>query len=503
MSSVSALSFQSFEINEEELAKHSPAEQERFRDRLAALNTQLQTNPLIAYAPHDKQKLFHESKDRTRAFIAGNRAGKSTAGVADDLVQALPQELVPPHLLPYKRFGHDRPFRGRVITPDLGHTMEVVLQKFREMTPRGALSGNQWEKAYDKTKRILRFNNGALIDFMSTEQDPDKFGGVALHRVHYDEEPSGPNSQTIYQESQVRLIDYGGDTLLTMTPLFGLSWVYDEIWERRHQPDLTVIRASMRDNPVLPPEEIDRATARWTEEERRAREHGEFVHFEGSFYPEFTDATHVVKVPSPEDLKTLDVVVGIDPGLERTGVLWVAFDNDNGALAFAELYPRDALVPHVADQIRYVNQRCGVDPIFYVIDPSARIRATINQEQIQAEYGREGIPTIWGQNARGPGILEVKRRLQHGMLKVSKECRNLIWEFGRYRKDPNANDEFAAIKRDDHLLDALRYVCMSRPWTYISLPDVREEPWRPGWAPPGEWLDQYQPTSSPPLGDMT
>src|SRR5690606_27497139 len=118
------------------------------------------------------------------------------------------------------------------------------------------------------------------------------------------------------------------------------------------------------------------------------------------------------------------VVVGIDPGLNRTGVVWVAFDNDNVALVFDELYPEQEIVENIARKIKATNAKWGIEPDYYVIDPSARNRATVNAEAVESAYMRAGIPTIHGQNVRAAGILEVKRRLQQQGLVVSESCVN-------------------------------------------------------------------------------
>ena len=337
---------------------------------------------------------------------------------------------------------------------------------------------------------------------MSFEQDPDKFGGVSRHRIHYDEEPNGPNSYKIWRDSRMRLIDTGGDEVFTMTPLFGLSWVTEKLWDRQHDPGIFVIEASMYDNPHLSKEEIELALADLTKEERESIEYGRPAHFEGKFYDEFNIGL-VTDPPSRDHVKGQSIVVGIDPGLRRTAVVWIAFDNDNSALAFAELYPADMIVPDVAKLIHAKNTEWGVDPDYYVIDPSARNRSMDTGENIESAYMREGISAIHGQNERSAGIMEVKRRLQQKGLMVSSECRNLIWEFPRYRKDENSADEFAAVKEHDHLLDALRYVCMSRPWISTPMAIDVDEPWVPGTAPSAAWLHSRPNRSSPPLGAMT
>jgi hypothetical protein len=83
----------------------------------------------------------------------------------------------------------------------------VIFQKLREWVPRTQLVGGSWDKAYDKQRRLLRFENGSRFEFMTLRAGAGQVLGAARHRVHYDEEPP----EEIRQECQMRLIDYGGD----------------------------------------------------------------------------------------------------------------------------------------------------------------------------------------------------------------------------------------------------------------------------------------------------
>ena len=55
--------------------------------------------------------------------------------------------------------------------------------------------------------------------------------------------------------------------------------------------------------------------------------------------------------------------VGIDPGIRRGGVVWVAFDRDNHMLVFDELYPGSETVPEIAKQIHAKNRLWGLTGI--------------------------------------------------------------------------------------------------------------------------------------------
>lgn len=490
-----------FDVSAVDYDSLSPADQREFKGLLEDLRRHLERNPLNGYVPYEKQIQFHAAKQRTRMFIGGNRTGKTTSAAADDLIQVLPPELVPPHLKAYKKYGHDDAAKIRVITPDLTDTMESVLEKYREVCPAEALRGGSWDKAFDKVKRNLHFKRGDRINFMSTEQDPNKFGGQAFHRIHFDEEPSGPNAWKIYRESRMRLIDYGGDMVFSMTPLMETDWIEDKLWEQRGSDRVFGVQASMRDNPYLSEAEIEEALADLTAEERQAVEHGQFVSFAGKFYPEFTRELHVRPPVDAGYLENMDIVVGIDPG-SRTGVVWVAFDNDNVALVFDEFFPDGMVVPDIATEIKKRNEMWGIEPS-YVIDPASRIRTGPSQEQFTTEYARHQIYCGSGQNERGPGIMEIKRRLQKEGLFFTEDVPNVIFQMSRYRRDADSGDEWKAVKQTVttrfDLLDSLRYSVLERTWHIPKTFRNKRSNYNadPFFEPP--WTGPV-PQDSPPLG---
>jgi hypothetical protein len=114
-------------------------------------------------------------------------------------------------------------------------------------------------------------------------------------------------------------VDYGGYEMFAMTPLdTNTGYVRREIYKKRESPDITVVRGSMHDNPTL-----DKATTRggrWVDVGHlpAAREFGEFVDVGGLIYPEFERCV-VEGAVRAEFIRSLDVVVGIDPGIRNAG----------------------------------------------------------------------------------------------------------------------------------------------------------------------------------------
>lgn len=457
-----------------------PLEQRReAQELLEALERQYEANPLLRYEPHEKQKAFHGAQTFTKGFFGGNRSGKTTAGIVDDIIQAVDTKAIPDHLLEFKKF--EPPFHCRIICPSNDIMESVVFQKLREWTPKDQLVGGKWDKAFSKSQRILYFKNGSFFDFLTYEQDLDKFGGAAKHRIHYDEEPP----KAIRQESMMRLTDYdGADEIFTMTPLLGLSWMFDEIWEPWQKGKLEdgfIVTVDIDDNPYLPPKQKRKILAGLSSEELEARKKGRFVHFAGMIYPEFSRTTHVVPESTPPENAT--IWVGIDPGMRAmAAVVWCYLTQDDKLVVFDELGLQGHTVAQVANAIKLVNlkhgrivnqgtdneQKLPITPRAYIIDPAARNLVHQTGRSDQMEFTDHGIITVPGQNSVTAGINRVKERLQSDRLLVGANCPLLIDQFRKYRWANKTRSESdakeAPVKTDDHLLDALRYVVMARPY---------------------------------------
>lgn len=516
-------------------------QREKVDAELAEWEQILRRNPLWGFEPFPKQQSFLAAgRVKHKLALAGNRAGKTEIGVVDDLIQCCDAECLPPWLREHKCW--EPPFALRVVTMDLNSTLfGVMIPKWQKLTPREQLLGDAWDAAFDKTLRILRFKNGSTVQFMSADQDREKHSGATLDRVHFDEEPPPPNGEGIYDENRRRLIDRRGQVMFTMTPLLGLSWTYDRIWEHRDEPGFRVVQWSMLDNPHLPRDEVQaEIAATKSEKEREAVIFGNFVHFRGRVLEEWDDDRHLIDPLSRDDLKGLDVLVGLDPGVRRGGVVWIAFDDGGQATVFDELYPESTAVaypdelnpqlvamghipppdpdrkPSIVRQIREKNRFWGVDPLAIVIDPAAKARsATESSEQVTVESFliQAGFGVLKGQNNRQVGILDMKGRLENDMLRVSRSCTNWLRERDRWLV---ANDEEALELRakgqakgstfttigPDHLMDPTRYVLLVRAWTPVSEAQVNKVlEWQPGNAP--AIGDLTQPLAVGPLGSMS
>lgn len=506
---------------------------------LSAWLEQVRRNPLLAFEPFGKQAEFLgvprvPGEVSLKLAHAGTQGGKTEVGVADDVIQCVDRDCLPGHLLRFKFW--EPPFRCRVVTVDLGASIhDVVLPKFRKLCPVDQLATPQgqptesFDEAFDKTLRVLHFRNGSRVQFMSAEQPREKHQGATLDRVHFDEEPPPPNGQSIYEESRWRCAAKAGQLMFTMTPLVGagMTWTYDELYQRRDDPDVATVQWGLYDNPYLPKSIVRAEEARITSEKvRRARIYGDFVAFRGRVLEEFDEARHVLDVTSGsgdarerarglrEQVRDMDVLIGYDPGIRRGGVVWCAFDRDNAMLVFDELYPENASVAEISRRMREKNKFWGVEPKYVVIDPAARIRDMSNaSESVQSELQRLDWYVVSGQNDRLAGILELKGRLESGALTVSSACRSWLHEIDRWLV---ASDEESAEGRPksskgvsfatlgpDHLMDPTRYAAMERVWIRPAETKrpVAPEVWTPGRAM--DFRGRRPAQSGAPMGSMS
>ena len=467
------------DIDEEKLALLPKRKQDAALKALRDLEHARKTNPLLFYQPHSKQRIFHGFNSKNKIFIGGNQSGKTTCGSIDCIIQAIDESAVPEHLRQFKKFRP--PFRAWIA----GNTREVVemviFQKLQEWVPVSQLVGDSWQSAYDKQLHTLHFKNGSTFAFKTYEQEEDKWGGASVDRVMLDEEPPAGH----LREARIRTMAREGDLVFTFTPTNGISHMYDWLSpyiekadnsdDHVEDPDVAIVLVEMDDNPALSEREKDLALVGFSKEQVLARKLGRFVALHGLIYNEFEPDRHVV--PAMDELPpNVNVIVGIDPGIRHAcGVLWAYIGQDGTIVEFEEGYYKDMTIAQVCEEIHKTNAHYGIQPLFYVIDPAARNRASQTGRSDQMEFMDHGVTTIPGQNSVTAGINNVKVRLENDALLTTENCENLIREKKRYRwRKPGRSESDAPdapVKKDDHLLDPERYICMARPYA----PKLRAE----------------------------
>lgn len=421
-----------------------------------------------AYEPHAKQLAFHQAQQRVRLFLGGNRSGKTTTGIVEDIYWARGQH-------PYMKVP-EPPVAGRIVAVDILQGInQIIVPNLKRWMPPSMLINGSWEDSYNKTDRLLTMSNKSTIELMTYEQDVEKFAGTARHFTHYDEEPPQP----IYNECQARLIDYKGHSWLTLTPLEGMTWIYDTLYlpgTEGENSGIFVVEADMLDNPNISAEAAAEYLAGLDPDEREAREHGKFVQLGGKVYKSFDPHIHVV--PSFIPPKEWEWYASLDHGFNNpTAVLWHAVSPNGHAVTFREHYQREWTVDQHAAEIKRIEQKFKRIPDVRVADPAIQQRQAVTGTSIQTEYALRDIFWALGNNDVITGVNQVNQYLKTDFRDntpfwtVTENCVNLIKEIQRLRWktwagkkaqfDNNAHEQIH--KKDDHASDSLRYFLTFMP----------------------------------------
>lgn len=193
-------------------------------------------NLLAAYRPYARQAEFHAAgaANRERLFMAGNQLGKTRAGGAEwamHLTGRYPDWWVG------KVF--DRPVRlwaaGVTGEGTRDNPQRVLVGPPQQqaawgtgMIPADAIAGMVMGRsvpgAIDSV--VVRHGGGgdvqapeSVLSFKSYEKGREKWQGETLHGVWFDEEPP----LDIYSEGLTRTNATDGITIVTFTPLLGMS----------------------------------------------------------------------------------------------------------------------------------------------------------------------------------------------------------------------------------------------------------------------------------------
>jgi hypothetical protein len=469
------------------------------------------------------------------AVVAGNRFGKTEINVKDAAIQTLPWEYIPPWLAPFKRLDPaNRDIRIRFVGPDLNQWLAKSMKdKMRATIPPAALHKGSFDKAWSDRERKLTFADGSWWDFLTHDMDLDAFSSVELDRACFDEEPTGASGERQYDETVRGLVDREGDVRFTLTPVEGIGWLFSELTDEDGEPrkdeEVHVVTGDIDHNPHLTEKGKRQVLKRWERAgELEQRKSGLWKHREGLIFPEYLrrpeagplddalgghlrsdrglrrggdegDSGALRRSPVlPNGQWRVPVFEAIDPGInvDHPFAFIAAFLNTHetdvhGREDVLEVFHchklANGIVAEHAEHIKELRAALGYRPQFTVIDPAAQNRNPETGRKLQEAFRREGIHTVLGQNDRSLTYSEIRGRLVDRRLVVWTSADRLLGdEFVNYRwKRASGRTEDVAkpepIKRNDDLIDALRYMVLRIPvWRGDSIhgPAESEDPRR-------------------------
>ena len=402
---------------------------------------------------HKKQLAFHKCLKRNRWVFGGNRSGKTECGAVEAVYMAR-------GIHPYRPNRKD--VFGWVVSLSREVQRDVAQSKVLKYLPKSWIADvvmssgrkDDYENGViDQIKIKNVFGGLSTIGFKSCDQGREKFQGSSLDFVWFDEEPP----EDVYRECKMRVLDKKGDIFGTMTPLKGLTFVYDEIYLNSANSDEVWCEfIEWADNPFLDKDEIEEFSLTLPENELESRKFGRFRDDSGLVYTEFDENRHVIDpFPIPFEWQN---TLSIDPGLNNPlSCHWYCVDYDGNVFVVAEHYEAKRDIDYHAEAIKRISDeigwRRGYDGrIYSLIDSAANQKTLASVKSVTELFYERGIavnPNV--DKNLFSGIAKVKEYFKTDKIFIFRSCVNLIRELKSYRW----GDGDVPIKRDDHCLDEL------------------------------------------------
>lgn len=246
-----------------------------------------------------------------------------------------------------------------------------------------------------------------------------------------------------------------------------------------------VIKAPSNENTYLPPDYLDILNS-YTGDLFERYVKASWNVFEGQIFPDFHREIHTIRPFSlPDSWKTIG---GIDHGERNPSTfLWCKVTDRGDLVFYREYYMAGEFVDKHIVNIKELNNDDVLD--YVVIDPSVKSVRGASGRKVDTEYKEEWLKTFkeqmplrYANNDVNAGISRVHKYLRldpertHLISKkkgapkiyIFDTCTQLLDEIESYKWkkiiQTNENDpDEAPRKKDDHLIDPLRYIVMSRP----------------------------------------
>lgn len=387
--------------------------------------------------------------------------------------------------------------------PQLAELIDKTLSYYPRIIPQAK---------YNASSHTWTFPSGAKIVFgaMQYTKDRTKYQGQAYDFIAFDElthftwdeysymysrnRPNGPGTQVYMRATanpggvghawvKERFITAGAP----MTPIVEeFTWRDSKGETHTGRQSRIFVPSSVFDNPALLRNDPDyvKRLASMPEAERNALLYGDWDSFSGQVFTEWRNNpehyedqkhTHVIApFAIPQDWA---VWCAMDWGFSRPfAVGWYAVDHARRLYHIREFYgctgtPNQGVKWEPGDVARKIRKIEADDPnlrgrmIHRVGDPA--IWGSDGTESIGALMERDGVYFERGDHARIDGKMQIHHRLAFDadgvpMLYVFNTCKHFI------RTVPNlvyseTDVEDVDTDGEDHIYDALRYVCMQNP----------------------------------------
>lgn len=319
-----------------------------------------------------------------------------------------------------------------------------------------SLAKERYIMRWRRGDKVLEVRRGAVTNYFEVFGGKDEASftliqGRTLAGVLLDEVVLMPRS--FVEQALTRCSVDGAKLWFSCNPGSPQHWFYTE-WIKRHKERNTLyLHFEMTDNPGLTQKTLERYQSMFSGVFYDRYIRGLWVIAEGLVYPMFSREKNVTnKRGGPGEY-----YISIDYGTQNPTAFGLWRVNGGSAVMEKEYYHSGrATNRQKTDEEYYQDLEQFADGYKIeriIIDPSAASFA----ECIR----RHGKFAVWkANNSVLDGIRLTGALLQSGRLKFHESCVHAFEEFGLYSWEKDTPED-AVIKENDHVMDSIRYLCMT------------------------------------------
>lgn len=313
-----------------------------------------------------------------------------------------------------------------------------------------ALAKEKYTLRWRSSHKILEVRRGAVTNYFEVFGGKDESSytliqGRTLAGVLLDEVVLMPRS--FVEQALTRCSVDGAKLWFSCNPDNPMHWFYTDWIKRARERNALYLHFEMTDNPGLSQKTLERYQTMFSGVFYDRYVRGKWCVAEGLVY-DFGEEQITDDIPQGGEY-----YISVDYGTLNpfSAGLWCI---DGGkAVRIAEYYysGRDSKVQKTdEDYCDAIIELAGDKPVRHVIvDPSAA-------SFITALRRRGNFSVREAKNDVLDGIRLTYRMLKNGQIKIHKNCKDAIREFGLYRWDDKSTTD-KPIKENDHAMDDIRY----------------------------------------------
>lgn len=271
--------------------------------------------------------------------------------------------------------------------------------------------------------------------------------GMTLSGVLLDEVALMPRS--FVEQALARCSVSGSKFWFNCNPEYPAHWFYQEWIKKRDEKNALYLHFTMKDNPSLSKETVERYERLYTGTFYRRFIKGEWVELEGAVYPFMASEDAFWEKPQPP---FVDYCVSCDYGTVNPASFGLWGKKEEVWYRIDEYYYNSRVEgAQRTDEEHYeaLKKLIGGRRVRrVVVDPSAA--SFIELIKRKGEFF-----VIPAKNSVTDGVRQVSTALKEGRVRICKNCVDSVREFSLYRWALSGED--IPVKENDHAMDDIRY----------------------------------------------